>query len=437
MEDWEDALIARCRRQAHIDRVKFNSILKEVIQMKVFIAMCSLLAFLSIPAWAIDSEYEILFANDQHQLTDASKHTLKEVGDALKANPANTARIEGNTSSPGTESYNMALGLKRANGAKNHLFNMENVSADRLSTVSFGETRLKNQNDVSDRLQAGNRRVRMVLSLAPQEAAPKAKQVGTVFGTVTDRTSGRFIRDLTAGNFDVFEDGRERQINGVTFEVETPGSDIALLLDLSGSMKTSLDDLQKAAKKFVDMKKPSDRILLIGFGGSVQTIHDLESDPDQLKGSIGRMSASGNTLLHDAIYASAERLGNQTNQPAERIMVLITDGVEQSGLLSSGSKHTLEEAISALVSNNVTVYSIGLGGNIDTSVVQQVADESGGWAYFKTGSSDLEEIYANISSGLAQGRYRITFQTDRDAKSRGKITVKSRIGAVTGLRVFE
>ncbi|MEJ2134338.1 MAG: OmpA family protein [Desulfofustis sp.] len=71
---------------------------------------------------------------DQVTRIEANADFLKENGDTV-------IRIEGNTDPRGTNEYNMALGERRALGAKKYLVNL-GISDSRLSTISFGEERL-------------------------------------------------------------------------------------------------------------------------------------------------------------------------------------------------------------------------------------------------------------------------------------------------------
>lgn len=82
----------------------------------------------------------ILFDYDSAELSDEAKELLKEKADWLQANPSDTVMIEGHCDERGTTVYNLALGERRANAAKNYLTDL-GISASRLSTVSYGEER--------------------------------------------------------------------------------------------------------------------------------------------------------------------------------------------------------------------------------------------------------------------------------------------------------
>ncbi len=81
---------------------------------------------------------EIYFAFDSFDLRQDARATLKTNADWLKANPSSRVEIEGHSDERGTNEYNLALGAKRAQSAKDYLVSL-GIQADRLSTISYGE----------------------------------------------------------------------------------------------------------------------------------------------------------------------------------------------------------------------------------------------------------------------------------------------------------
>ncbi|HTM07456.1 MAG TPA: peptidoglycan-associated lipoprotein Pal [Verrucomicrobiae bacterium] len=80
---------------------------------------------------------EIYFDFDSYTLRPDAREALKAEADWLKKNLAVRASIEGHCDERGTTEYNLALGAKRAQAAKDYLVSL-GVAADRLSTMSFG-----------------------------------------------------------------------------------------------------------------------------------------------------------------------------------------------------------------------------------------------------------------------------------------------------------
>ncbi len=81
---------------------------------------------------------EIYFEFDSYDLSTDARTTLKTAADWLKKNSSVSVDIEGHCDERGTNEYNLALGAKRAQAAKDYLTSL-GVSATRLSTTSYGE----------------------------------------------------------------------------------------------------------------------------------------------------------------------------------------------------------------------------------------------------------------------------------------------------------
>lgn len=81
---------------------------------------------------------EIYFDFDHYDLDTEDRATLRANAEWLKRNPATRIEIEGHCDERGTTEYNLALGAKRAQAAKDYLTSL-GVSAQRISTISYGE----------------------------------------------------------------------------------------------------------------------------------------------------------------------------------------------------------------------------------------------------------------------------------------------------------
>lgn len=81
---------------------------------------------------------DVHFDYDRYDLRSEDRATLQQNADWLKQNPSAKAEIEGHCDDRGTVEYNLALGAKRAKSVKDYLVSL-GISADRLSTISYGE----------------------------------------------------------------------------------------------------------------------------------------------------------------------------------------------------------------------------------------------------------------------------------------------------------
>jgi peptidoglycan-associated lipoprotein len=81
---------------------------------------------------------DIHFAFDSYELDAPSRTVLRDNENWLKDHSQAKVEIEGHCDERGTVEYNLALGAKRARAAKEYLVAL-GVSADRLTTISYGE----------------------------------------------------------------------------------------------------------------------------------------------------------------------------------------------------------------------------------------------------------------------------------------------------------
>ena len=82
----------------------------------------------------------VFFATNESILTTRSRDTLRKQANWLRKNPEISVVLEGHADERGTREYNLALGERRANAAKDYLMTY-GVSASRISVISYGKER--------------------------------------------------------------------------------------------------------------------------------------------------------------------------------------------------------------------------------------------------------------------------------------------------------
>jgi len=82
----------------------------------------------------------VFFATNETVLTTASRETLRKQASWLRKNSKITVVLEGHADERGTREYNLALGERRANSAKDYLMTY-GISSDRISVLSYGKER--------------------------------------------------------------------------------------------------------------------------------------------------------------------------------------------------------------------------------------------------------------------------------------------------------
>ena len=120
-------------------------------------------------------------------------------------------------------------------------------------------------------------------------------------------------------------------------------------------------------------------------------------------------------------------------------LIVVTDGVDENAQSTGpGSLRAWEDVLRKLQQTGAAVYAIGVGSRVDRSRLQQLADRSGGMAYFPTDATALAADYLKIVDELRR-RYVIGYESTnrrRDGKWRAlriqtrsdDVTIRSRDG---------
>jgi len=164
--------------------------------------------------------------------------------------------------------------------------------------------------------------------------------------------------------------------------------DVAFVLDSSGSM--GWNDPQgfrrAAAKNFVDAMLDQDQGTVVDFDDRARLFQALTSDKAALKSAIDRIDASGGTNIGAGVRLGLGELARTPDPDRAQIMILLTDGV--------GSYDPL---LTVQAGNaGVTIYTIGLGTDLDEGLLRTIADQTGGTFSQVDDASDLPEVFREI-----------------------------------------
>jgi len=177
--------------------------------------------------------------------------------------------------------------------------------------------------------------------------------------------------------------------------------DVVLVIDRSGSMRDSLTDALTAAKQFTSDLVSNSQVGVVSFATFSTVDLDLtplnSSDNRYLIGSvIDDNVAAGYTAMGEAIADANEILITEGRSSANKVVIVLTDGRTNRGADKYGI-----EAIDVANSNGITIYTIGLGSNLDEPILQRIARETGGTYYNAPTGSELENIYHTIAQDLS------------------------------------
>jgi Ca-activated chloride channel family protein len=231
--------------------------------------------------------------------------------------------------------------------------------------------------------------------------------------------ANHYVIDLDEKNFSVFEDGVKQDLSFFTRKQQSIA--MSLLLDSSASMEDKLPTLQTAATNFVHRLKASDIAQVIDFDSRVEIRQAFTSKQNELESAIQQTTAGGSTSLYNAIYISLKELAKIRAQGEEDVrrqaLVLFSDGEDTSSLIS------FDEVLELAKRSETAIFTIALRGTDTQSkgfheaefVMRQLAQETGGRAFFPAKIDDLNGVYSEIADELAS-QYTLAYSSKNNKR---------------------
>jgi Ca-activated chloride channel family protein len=169
--------------------------------------------------------------------------------------------------------------------------------------------------------------------------------------TVTD-ASGRFVPNLRAEDFTIYEDGKEQPVS--QFEAERVPVSLGIAVDTSGSMLGEKWDAAEAAlNRFLgDLLGPKDEVFLYRFDSRPTLIRGWTTDRRGVARALGNVRPSGGTAIYDTVAQAVPLTDSATHR--KRALLLISDGNDTS------SRTAVTELRQLIHQREVIVYAIGI-----------------------------------------------------------------------------
>jgi len=266
--------------------------------------------------------------------------------------------------------------------------------------------------------------------------------------TATDKQH-RFVTTLRAEDVRVLEDGVPQQLFTFQRETDRPLA-IAFLIDVSRSQEFTLADEKAAARSFIEkvVQSSKDQVAVVPFTGLAYLEQPMTRDILNVYRVLERVDIAvpaylgagrplagiptgpglaappdeGTTAIWDAVALTS--MDVMANAPGlrRRAIILLTDGLNTTGRLD------LKEAVNRALAAETVVYAIGIGNKregVDHAVLKDVAQRTGGRAFFPDKNFDLNAAFAEIEREL-RTQYLLAYSSTnkkRDGAYR-KITIE-------------
>jgi tight adherence protein C len=231
----------------------------------------------------------------------------------------------------------------------------------------------------------------------------------TAFPSVTARFTITSVRGsplplLNPSDFVVTEDGQSvGTIHSYSLfsSAQRPPLALVIALDASASMAEGgkLVGAKNAAKAFISQLRQVDRVEIISFGDQVGVVVPFTNDRAALSRGIDSLAPKGAPVFFDA---TDRAVTDVLKEPGTRMVSIITDGQDMA------SQDKLAPALDHARKAQVPIYTIGLGPNVDESMLTRMASETAG-RYFKAPTAnDLMSVFQLLAVDIAN-QYEVTY----------------------------
>ena len=240
--------------------------------------------------------------------------------------------------------------------------------------------------------------------------------------TVVD-DHGHFVDTLQKDNFKVFEDGVPQTI--ASFQHQDMPISLAILVDNSGSMRTKRQAVNSSAIDLVKASNHDDESMIVNFADEAYQDTELTGSITKLQEGLSHIESKGGTALYDAVIASADYMTKAAKR-SKQVILIITDGEDNA------SSSTLEETVRRVQNlQGPVVYCVGLlfedngtgrEGRRARRALQELADETGGVAFFPKSLAQVDETAQEVAKDI-RSQYTIGYHSTAPITKPGYRTV--------------
>jgi Ca-activated chloride channel homolog len=176
---------------------------------------------------------------------------------------------------------------------------------------------------------------------------------------------------------------------------EMPSVAMSLVIDRSGSMTgLPLEMAKSAAKATVGILGADDLVEVIAFDSAPVRYVKMQpaKNRSRISSEIARIQAGGGTEIFPALDAAYQDM--TVTQARKKHVILLTDGRAPTG--------GIHDLVSAMISESITVTTVGLGGDVDEQLLKMIADVGGGRFHAVQDPSNLPRIFTKETEMIAR-----------------------------------
>jgi len=248
-------------------------------------------------------------------------------------------------------------------------------------------------------------------SLSAQRAITRTIYVNAVDG------SGAPVLNLTAEDFQVFEDGAKRP---VTFAaLGSAPMRIVLMVDSSTAMSKMINQLKNALTAFADALPETEEVVLISSGGQIRVRTQAGAGRERLRAEIGRFAVEGGAnAFYDTMLEADKRFMKPAPHQWPAFVVITTDNGEANREINVDEYNRFMNDFLARGGTAHGVILQGKSSGLVSDILANLVDNTGGMRATLLADSSLPQRLADIANRLADDhqkmmrRYSVTYAGD-------------------------
>jgi Ca-activated chloride channel homolog len=255
------------------------------------------------------------------------------------------------------------------------------------------------------------------------------------------KKEGGFIKGLPQKAFHIYENGEPQEV--LIFSQEAVPTRIAMVLDISGSVRTEWGTIVNSTKKFLSGLKKEDKFSIVTFNTDIRLKMDWGQKTDRVDDALS-IVCKDNTKVWDAIYVVSNDVFKGIKE--KKAMIIMSDGLDNNSDIS------FDEALDSAVRSGAAIYvvsktaavqhlytaqSIKDTGRDETpyqffqqadSMLKKLAYETGGRVLYPDTFGELGNVYTEVEEEL-RNQYILGYVSSNPIKDGSYRNIKLRVDA--------
>jgi Ca-activated chloride channel homolog len=225
--------------------------------------------------------------------------------------------------------------------------------------------------------------------------------------TITDH-NGAYVRNLTAKDFHVFENGEEQEVRVVSGPTQAESTtNVLVLLDTSNQMYETFAYLEDAVADFIRRLAPADSVALFSFSRNMVRLAPLSADRQAVLASLRNAVLGDDTAFYNGVLLA---LRDAERMQGSKVLVVFSNGPDRRSMLAPEDVQRVAEDA------GVPIYVVSANTHSETAMasLRDLAEKTGGRTFFASDWRRQRAAFESIDRDL-NNTYQITYYPSQKA----------------------